>query len=388
MPDYDPYSQFDRIMRMNNLFAPNQQDMSSNVYSPYDSGMPRRSRMEELYQPRTTINDMYAQELGNMPRREQPGIGRSILGAIAGMGAGVRPSAVVGGQPVGFEGNPLAAMQTADAVSNAPYYRSLKDYDYNIDNLGRGAAIEDRYNDNERINANNILARENQERGIIRQEKADADRHERETQRLEISQQRADVYEFKSKPENQGKRIISPKGGFVTAIDQQGNATIVRDSQGRPISSGTLTEGELANLNQRNALERIERQGEVTGGNIALRGEANPQIFQAPDPANPLQMKTYQYNPLTQEVTEIKIPGGTAYRPGTKPAPRQPSQTEIEVIDPKTGKPNYTERRTTTYGDKPTKDNMVIMYGPDGRAYEVPTSQTDDAQARGMRFKK
>jgi hypothetical protein len=31
---------------------------------------------------------------------------------------------------------------------------------------------------------------------------------------------------------------------------------------------------------------------------------------------------------------------------------------------------------------------MVIMYGPDGRAYEVPTSQTDDAQARGMRFKK
>jgi hypothetical protein len=380
MPDYDPYSQFDRIMRMNNLFAPNQQDMSSDVYSPYDSGMPRRSRMEELYQPRTTINDMYAQELGNMPRREQPGIGRSILGAIAGMGAGVRPSAVVGGQPVGFEGNPLAAMQTADAVSNAPYYRQMKDYDYNIDNLSRGAAIEDRYNDNERINANNVLARENQERNIIRQETADKNRDERERTRLSISQQRADVYQFKA--ENPNVRFDFSGPTVLIADPQTGQVTDTK------VPTGSLNDLDKIRLNQKNSLERIERQGEVTGGNIALRGEANPQIFQAPDPANPLQMKTYQYNPLTQEVTEIKIPGGTAYRPGTKPAPRQPSQTEIEVIDPKTGKPNYTERRTTTYGDKPTKDNMVIMYGPDGRAYEVPTSQTDDAQARGMRFKK
>lgn len=173
-------------------------DDSLAVTGPYgvtnDSQSPQESNG---YNPRTDLSSAYSNALQAMPQREAPGKMRSIFGAMAGLGAGVHPAGISGGQPVGFEGNPDLAMQTTDRATNAPYYRKLGDWNTNVTALGKGAAEEDRFNTNERIRANNVETQNiNRQKAGILQQRADAldeqtrIKEETETNKHEYSMQK------------------------------------------------------------------------------------------------------------------------------------------------------------------------------------------------------
>lgn len=88
----------------------------------------------------------------------------------------------------------------------------------------------------------------------------------------DVSQQRANVYEWKAK--NPNKRIIANRGGNLIAVDPiTGKSEEVKDARGQSISSGTLSESDKIELNQTNSLERIGETGNQTRQTMDMRFE-------------------------------------------------------------------------------------------------------------------
>lgn len=345
MADYDPYSQMNRIMRMQNIFNPQaptmgipEQPMAAQamgnqvpnqmVNEPYDVN----ARLAALYTPRTQMTDMYNQNMMGMPQRTNPNLMQKVLGVMAGLGSGSGPVGISGGQPIGFQGNPAAAMKGYDLVANAPYHNQMADWSAKSEQLRPAAYLENQNNVNERILAEQTIARE-----LTQQRQDNQDDYNRG--RLKIQEERAAVYRWRT--ENPQGKLVLPKGGFVHIVNPITNeTTMLKDEAGKPIPTGSLSDEDRLQLTQANSLERL-----ATGQNNALerlaqgqenalaRIDANNTNRVSNDWSDPFEMtmadgskKYVQVNNASGETRDVKVPG-TLKRVSTDRVPNTPDET-------------------------------------------------------------
>ena len=258
-------------------------------------------RMQQYYTPDEDMSNRMEGMLNEFPTREQnkPGWLRKIG---AGLVAGTTRNAAAGRE-----------------ILDRPYDRKLKDWQNKFDPTHKAATLERQQNVNERTLAYQTIAAE------IREEAATA-KAANDEKRSQIAQQRANVYEFKAK--NPGHRIVSPKGGFVTAIDPiSGKATIVTDSLGKPIPTGTLSDEDMQNLQHDNRTEEIKSRGDQTvraenvrqEGRETIQSQKGWSIATIPDPNDPTKQIGVRVNAETGEVKPITL-GGKSVGPVTKPS--------------------------------------------------------------------
>jgi hypothetical protein len=220
--------------------------------------------MQKLYQPRTSISNRYSQELANQPAID-PISWKRRIGAMM-------VAALVG------KDNPANGVNIGSEIINQPNIQKQERWKQNIDALSRGAAEEDRYNTNQRILANDIVSRkQNQfkQDEVERKNKVDQERKEKET---DIKERRAEAYIFKQ--HNPDWKVLMPKGGNITFYNPQ-NPQEMNDT-GIPTGSATdmdriewQKDARIEEIGAQGAQTRTNQnnQGNVQSGLIKQRGE-------------------------------------------------------------------------------------------------------------------
>jgi YD repeat-containing protein len=157
------------------------------------------SNLLNAYQPRHAISDQLTSTLAAMPQRPIPGKLKELGASIAGAGAGASPVGIVGGQPIGFKFNPIAADQASDKVKYGDFDNKLNDWQNQVKALGIGATEEDRANAGEVTRLKNEATNEvNLKKAAIAQQRADAYTTNAETKIKE----EADKHEYSMKKLN------------------------------------------------------------------------------------------------------------------------------------------------------------------------------------------
>lgn len=211
-----------------------------NIPSPetgvYDIG----KRMSEIYNPETRARDRMDEMLDSYPMRSNPSMLRKIAAGL-----------------VNWRQGPQAGQMVID---NAGGYREkLADWKNRIGPVEKAADNERQTNVNERTLAYQTVAAE------LRQQAQEA-KEANDEKKLQIAQQRANVYEFKSK--NPNMRLVFPKGGNIQAINP---ATGETTDTGIP--TGSLSEMDRLNLQHENRTAEIDQRGDITSRQIGERGE-------------------------------------------------------------------------------------------------------------------
>lgn len=271
--------------RLQNLFPPFVQENSPDMISPemFQQQTPPDEQdipsnlIQQMYQPRTKLSGMFADELGKMPQREEPSKMRKFGAALASLGAH----------------DPIQQQHTIDQFQYAPYYRKLGDWKTRIDTLMKGATEEDKYNMNQRLLAQAVGSFVNKGR------------------QLDISKQRADAYEF-DKMNPDWKPFAKP-GGNLVYINPK-DPTEIHDTG---IESGKLSDEEKISLQSGKRLNEIaasgierrktvEKAGDVQKELIPIKGEEARKTKAAPSgaTATPTQEKVKQYTNARRALLE------------------------------------------------------------------------------------
>lgn len=183
--------------------------------------------------------DLLLDRIVNAPKREdyKPSILRKIGASIATVGSG-RPSAVVGGQPVGYESNPNAA-KIADSLVNKPYYDAMGDFESKLKPLEVAANTE-------RMNNTQLRIAKGQERTS----ELAATREERLAKegadRVRIQQAKLELERLKAAKKN--LKMYDVAGGNIMVFDPDTGK--ISDSG---IESGKMSDVEKMNLGLENA---------------------------------------------------------------------------------------------------------------------------------------
>lgn len=246
-------------------------------------------RMTELYHPETKNIDAFNQLASQYPTMAQPGKLRKI-GSVA---------LATLGDYFGPQGSGKMAFN--EMMGFGPHDRAVADWKNKLAPLEDAANYERNMNSQNRMFATSTVTSEQ------RQSK-DAAAAKNAEKKTAISQQLADIQKFKA--ENPNLKIVAPKGGNIQAIDPR-TGQVVRDLG----SAGTLTDEQRIGLEQKGAIEKIEKQGEETRATNAAKGWA---IGTIPDPNDPTKTIGVRYNVDTGAIEPIKFGGkGTAITPTT-----------------------------------------------------------------------
>jgi hypothetical protein len=217
--------------------------------------------------------------------------------------------------------------QAGRAVYEEPYRRQVEAWKNQIGPMQSAANLERQENVNARTLAYQQVSAELRDKAIEAKEKNDMIS-------ARIRQQRADVYEFKAR--NPNMRIIQPKGGFVTAINPlNGQSTIIKDFEGNPISSGTLTETDSLNLQQENRLEQIAAGGYQARETEGVRQQGRETIAETRGWELGIDQETGKsvlYNKITGAVKPVNAGQGNitpAPRPGAAGKPETAANKKV-----------------------------------------------------------
>lgn len=190
------------------------------------------SRMKEIYTPETGATDRFNRMIEERPERNNPGMLRRIASIAAGI---------------------LAGPEAFDMSMYGNYNNKMRDWKEGLDPAYKAATLERQSNVNERTLAMQTISAQLREDAQKAKEMND-------TRRADISQQRADVYEFKAKNPN---LRIDFSGPEVIAIDPQtGQRAPITDLDGKPIQTGNMSEA-----------DKLAFQRETTMSGIAARGD-------------------------------------------------------------------------------------------------------------------
>lgn len=197
-------------------------------------------RMMQIYHPESMASDRLDSMISNYPQYKEPSklrkIGGSILGAITDLGTNL------GGNRTGISGHSVY-----DEVTGKNAYREkIGDWKNQIGPAENAAALERNQNVNERTQAYQTVGRE-------LQQQAEKDKVKKTDAETAIRQQRANVYEAKSKNPDlkfdfSGPYVIvtNPKTGEVTTTD---------------VKTAHMSDLDKITLGQTNALARIGATG-------------------------------------------------------------------------------------------------------------------------------
>lgn len=197
-------------------------------------------RMKELYSPDNRAETRLNEMLDSYPMRSNPSMLRKIAAGL-----------------VNWRQGPQLAQQTID---NAGGFRQKREaWKDQIGPVSQAANIERQSNANERTMAYQTIAQELREQAQKAKEANDS-------KKLEIAQQRANVYEFKAN--HPGVKLQFPKGGNIMALDP-----VTGKLTDTGIPTGTMSELDKLNLGHDNKLEEIAASGDERRQTVRVQGE-------------------------------------------------------------------------------------------------------------------
>lgn len=238
---------------MANMFQPQADDSGNTFVGPtnrpggvnpaiaadptsYDAGQ----RMRDLYKPETMAGDRLNAMVSQYPKKTDfhPSMLRKIGGALTAVGGSFTPHGK-------FQMNP-DAIAFGDSLMDKPYTEKLTDWKNQIGPAQTSANLERQTNVNERSMAYQTVAQE------LRQHAQDA-KSTNDAKKLEISENRAKVYEFKAH---------HPGAKF----DFSGPTVKVMDPSNGTVEDTGIDTGHMSKLDQMNLAH------ENTMGEIGARG--------------------------------------------------------------------------------------------------------------------
>jgi|SRR3990167_225870 len=287
------------LSRLNNIFNPtpfNQASLPGRVNpmlqapSFQQPEINMADRWSQLYQPDLRGQNMLYGALENFPQRDQykPSTLRKIGAAIYGMS----------------QEDPAKA---SDQFLNYHYYNALNDWMNRTKPIQEAAGLEREYNTNQRMMADQIIRREQEDRRLAEMERKNLSTEQLRQQEIDIRDRRAAVYEFKARNPNFVFKVSG--NGYIVAIDPQNPTSVVPTG----IKSNELSDMDKIQLGIQARLQTIEAQGKQTERNIALSGgearitKATPSGGTAIDPNKPLlptQERARDRNRAKQATTE------------------------------------------------------------------------------------
>lgn len=259
-------------------------------------------KMETLGRPTTTAQQAYGQQVQQIPQRQnyQPGALRKIAAGLVGLGQGVGPAGMWGGNPVGMRTNPMAGAQAQDAILSHPYNQAMGDWETKTKAMEGPAQLEQRNNTDLRALANNVMQRELQLQNYASLDTARKATADAKNWANSIAQENADtrvyaasIREYAAK--NPLSKFELVPGGNIVAFDPRTKTvTEVKGPDGNPIPSGKVSDLVKLQTQLHNRLAEIEAGGEqqrqtvdergaITGGNIMLRGNEQRKLAEDPN---------------------------------------------------------------------------------------------------------
>lgn len=174
-------------------------------------------RFNQLYQPQTQVTDEYTRLANQFPIRQKPGKLDRIAAAFIEAGT-ARPSAVVGGQPIGFEMAPARERIAAREAALYPnYHRELEDWTTRLKGLEPAMTAERYYNINARQTAAEIARREQEQQKIDLQAKKQQDINEYYSQKLALERLKLEKPNLKFHKQEGGNILVeNPATGEIT----------------------------------------------------------------------------------------------------------------------------------------------------------------------------
>lgn len=295
-----------QMLRMRNIFPGGESQESPTYPTQFGGGMPAMqppteeeipfnaaARMQELYHPETAASDRFNQLQTEYPQYEQPGklrkIGGAILGSLTDLGTNL------GGNRAGVKGTDVFNETTGRNKRD----RDIASWKEKMGPAQQSAQLERQNNMNERqmatstVNAE-LTGRKN-EQIAKNQESANRTREDR-----------AAVYRYKA--EHPDHKFMQGKDGILRALDPATNTVISLGKTG-------MSDAEMAELNQKNAIKKIEATGDEARETERTREKGRETIAETrgwvvatiPGPdGNPMGVR---YNQITGETKPIEFQG-------------------------------------------------------------------------------
>jgi hypothetical protein len=359
---------------------------------PPDTGMDV-DEVYRSYNPRTTMQDLAQQLIGDFPQRDpHPSVWRRIGAVLAGMGSE----------------NPMA---TSDQFMNYHYYNKLRDFKNQFDPVSKAADDERLANAQLRQLAEQTVSRKLTERKQTEQERRNQELETQGQKKIDIQQQRANVYQFKAM-NPQLKLVNSAKGGNLYSYNP-----LTGELKDTGVDSGTLSDIDKINLQLESSLEQIRERGaqtrttqsqgiaqrnEATKEQIGLRGEETRKTKTTPSPNKPgtnvsseLEKQRGMVNRAREAALKpewakyIQINGNniTVTQPGRFSGPS--ASTYQAITDYITGKSSSPSGAAgSVKSNVPSRGNTggrVRVQNPDGRMGTIDASELNQALAAGWK---
>lgn len=263
-------------------------------------------RMSELYRPEHQDSDAFNTLLSSYPERGHPGTLRKIGASLTALGPG------------GYEAGHHALQQ--------PFYDQLEDWKNKIVPTSQAMGNERAENSNMRALANSIISNERMHERDLTSARQGDERLGQGNIRLAQGDERLNQADARLKQGDERIKIARAvaKGGQLAIDKSTGQGKMVyKDGTSIPVDVSKLSEEELIDLQQQNALERIGAQGEQTRQNRAIssaRDRLRTEVID--DPENPGTKILVRINLDTNEVTPVNFknqkPDKTSVTPVTK----------------------------------------------------------------------
>ena len=304
------------------------------------------ARMNELYKPESAASDKYNQLINSVPEREKLGFWRGIASMLT-----------------DYKYGPQAGMN----VANQPYNQKMEAWKAQVDPAYQAATLERQSNANNRQLAQ---AQVQSELGFRKQ--TETERKNRADEK--IKQDRIDVYRLKATMPNYEFDFSGP-----TVMIKNPHTGEVKDSG---IPTGSLSDADKLALQQQNAMEQIDRRGQIQSGLETQRqtGRENIAETRGWTAFNTADGTPMLLNQITGETKPVQGVNGPINRPGTQPNARNllPNQVRDERY-------NRANELVTMY---PEYAPYIRLGSSDSGDFQIADATTDTGGGLLSSFKK
>lgn len=283
--------------------------VAPNAPSPYmNLEQPDMTSMTP-FEPRMGAFNQMQDMIGAMPQRDQnPSLMRRIGAGIVGFGAGIKPQAVVGGQPIGASFDVEASNLGTDQFLNRKYYNEMSDWGAKFKALDPLVRAEGDINQNNRILYDASLDRNLRTRTIERQEDRDAQLAKKENETLELNRVKED--RLRKVAEARTFRLQNPD--WKPAVDKNGNLYYVNPiNPTETVDTGIdqaakLSDLEKINLGYNNAVRLEEIRQENRLDLAETRGEIQKEVKETPSASSTISREELPTQTRTRKVVRAE----------------------------------------------------------------------------------
>jgi hypothetical protein len=270
-----------------------------------------QSYQEEMFTPERRAYDMLFNNINQMPQRKQPGKWENFGASIVGMGAGLKPLGIVGGQPIGASFDPKMSALASEEFLYRPYNREMQDWQAKNEAILPGAKLESEVNQNNRLLYDAKLDRNLRTRTIERQEARDRQIAEKEEGQLAVAQQNANTREMTGK----AYAFKQNNPDYKTLVDDEGNVVFWNPKDPTKVIQSGINTGKMSDMDRINLqiegnLKAIQARHQASLTEIDARGDKAIEVndrrptTSSRGPANPELEKR---RALANKANQVKL---------------------------------------------------------------------------------